>query len=56
MVETQLLADAGVGLNAEAQTDPLEATAALFATIIDTGLTTVEAGRRLGLRKTGSDR
>ena len=50
VMETQVLMDAGVDLNTEAQTDPLGATAALFAAIIETGLTVDEAARRLGLR------
>ena len=51
VLETQVLTDAGVDLNTEARTDPLGATAALFASIIGTGLTTDEAARRLDLRQ-----
>lgn len=51
VAEAQVLADAGVDLNTVAQTDPLGATAALFAAIIETGLTTEKAARRLGLRQ-----
>ena len=51
VAERQVLIDAGVDLNAEPQVDPLAATAALFAAIIETGLTTDEAAKRLDMRQ-----
>ena len=49
--ERQVLIDAGVDLNAKLRTDPLAATAALYAAIIETSLTTDEAAKRLDMRQ-----
>ena len=51
VAERQVLTDAGVDLDAEPRTDPLAATAVLFAAIIETSLTTDEAARRLSMRQ-----
>ena len=49
--ERQVLTDAGVDLDAEPRTDPLAATAALYAAILETSLTTDEASKRLSMRQ-----
>ena len=51
VAERQVLIDAGVDLNAEPRVDPLAATAALFAAIIETSVTTDEAAKRLDMRQ-----
>ena len=51
VAERQVLIDAGVDLNAEPREDPLAATAALFAAIIETSVTTDEAAKRLDMRQ-----
>ena len=51
VAERQVLIDAGVDLNAKPRVDPLAATAALFAAIIETSLTTDEAATRLDMRQ-----
>ena len=50
VTERQVLMDAGVDLNTEPRTDPLAATAALYAAILETSLTTDEAAKRLSMR------
>ena len=45
--ERQVLIDGGVDLDAEPQSDPLAATAAQYAAIIDTSLNTGNAAKRL---------
>ena len=45
--ERQVLIDGGVDLGAEPQSDPLAATAAQYAAIIDTSLNTGNAAKRL---------
>lgn len=49
--ERQVLVEAGVDLDAEPRSDPLAATAALFAAIIDASLTTAKAAERLSMPK-----
>lgn len=49
--ERQVLIDAGVDVNAEPQADSLAETAALYAAIIETSLTTEEAAKRLSMRQ-----
>ncbi len=51
VAERQVLTDAGVDLNAEPREDPLAMTAALFAAIIETSVTTDEAANRLDMRQ-----
>lgn len=47
--ERQVLVDAGVDLNAPPRSNPLAATAALHAAIIDTSLTTNQAAKRMSM-------
>ena len=47
--ERQVLVDAGVDLNAPSRSDPLAATAVLYAAIIDTSLTTNTAAERMSM-------
>ena len=51
VAERQVLMHAGVDLNAEPRTDPVAATAALYAAILDTSLTTDETAKRLAMRQ-----
>ena len=49
--ERKVLLDAGVDFDAEPRADPLAATAALYAAILETSLTTDEASKRLSMRQ-----
>ena len=51
VAERQVLIDAGVDLDARPRTDPLAASAALYAAIVETSLSTGEAAKRLGMRQ-----